>query len=162
MSDRKSLGYIAAFVIIVCVGWAIIGAFFGHVDSYFGKSRCLFPEGMIIGAIGGLLAALVWCRAVISRAITAARSGLTFAGSAIRRGFYWGMLVGAVSAVAVHTCIWGILGRLEVKVIGVILMFGLAIGFAVGMTTGFVCALAVALTARAERRRNGPQHESRV
>ena len=145
-------------VVAVCLASVVVGWFFGGLAGAgyaFAPSSPLGLKvpgwyvgraGVLAGAFGGVLAGLVWCEAVVRRAMhRESTDGVALAGGG------WGVLVGVLTTVAVHgTLLWVArsvdwpIQREQIEYFGLIgLTCGIVAGGLLGLLSGAACGWAV-------------------
>ncbi len=121
--------------IIVCVAGTCVGAYFGSFE---------YPTGTVLGAVGGLIAGLLWPWIMLRRA----RTGFD-RGRLVGAGAVWGIVVGLLATAILHgglialrvAQMEGTSGSVSVHPIIVLIAAGCAgVG---GAITGAVCGAIV-------------------
>jgi hypothetical protein len=111
------------FRIFVCLAGAGVGAFFGSFE---------YPLGTVLGAVGGIVAGLLWTWIMLRRA----RAGW---GSAPLVGTGWGIVVGLLATAILHG------GLIWFGIASDAIVLGVAVVCAIvgGAITGLVCGAIV-------------------
>jgi len=111
------------FRIFVCLAGGGVGAFFGSFE---------YPLGTVLGALGGVVAGLIWTWIMLRRA----RAGW---GSAPLVGAGWGIVVGLLATAILHGgLIW-----CEIASDAIVLQIAIVCAIVGGAITGFVCGCMV-------------------
>lgn len=127
--------------VFVCLAGTFVGGFFGMLASLMYDEGDILPEGIFLGAGGGLAAGLLWRHVIIRRA---ARGG----GALVACGALWGLLVGVLDTLFVHAGLTITTWSCDVGAFLLGLAFGAAAGASVGAVCGLLCWAAAAWARR--------------
>ena len=134
--DRKRLP--AALTVFVVIAGAGVGGFFGLLASaLYGLSEAGPPGlvpilGPILGGAGGAGAGILW--SWLMGRLSPQASG----GRIVLVGIGWGVVVGSLATVFLHSGLMIAAGRLHVDAIIAVPLFGVPAGFATGLVCGFI------------------------
>jgi hypothetical protein len=142
-SMKTKVGPLVGLTIGVSVVAALVGAFFGGVagqmyvsESVRNKAQ-LASAGMWWGGGSGFVVGLLWCQAMIARAV---RFGPRKLG---RIGAVCGLVAGALSTLVLHIALARVAGLGGLGMLDFGMVVGLPAGLVVGAICGSVCRAAV-------------------
>lgn len=157
--------HFVVMMVLVCLAGAATGWFFGllseslsrlwvgdppnhhHADPFIiNVAGITISVGGALGAVLGLLAAVVWNLRMTRRALRTIRAGGKL-GSLVGRGVLWGLIVGTGCSLAVHAGLMIVSGKPYSEAIVVGVPFGVCVGAMVGYFSGLLCYRAARKTA---------------
>jgi hypothetical protein len=125
------------YKILVCLGSAMVGGFFGYIYG---------PVGVVSGAAGGVGVAIFWLKRISrfrTQSVTAAIFG----------GIGWGIVAGLIDTVWLHATILAILfSQVDFRYWDIVLLIAFICGVGAGAVYGLVCMIVLEIH-RANKRR---------
>jgi len=131
--------------IFVCAAGIVVGGFFGRLAVSLAESRWTINLGIGLGGFGGLVAGIVWCTAMIRRAIRKGTADL------VARGSILGLGVGLLATCILHGGLFltamalvirsGREPRLPESEYFLVIVVALICGAVAGLLTGFICGV---------------------
>ena len=154
--NRSPIILLVAFVLVAgTVTAGLFGWFagYGYAIGPYPIMAFAWPVAAVgewWGAITGLIAAAVWCRIMVPRALRAPRRGWAGAGASA------GLAVGWLSTILIHAVLMGVADRAAAALV----MIGLVCATAAGLILGAVCGGLCGAAARRARPEPDPDEEA--